>query len=81
MVRGKCPFSGKTVYPTRRDARQALAAIRERRATTHVERKAYTCPFCKGWHITREPERPHTVTTRMPPHQRWRWNGSVQEEE
>lgn len=77
----KCPFSGKLVYQTRRHARLALGKIGMRRASKHVERNAYRCPHCHGWHITREGERPGLTPPRLTPNRRWRWTGFVPEEE
>lgn len=69
---GKCDFSGKLIYPTRRDARLALSKLRVRRAGHKTERNAYPCPFCKGWHVTCQAEKPGIPPPRLTPHKRWR---------
>jgi hypothetical protein len=57
-----CP-TGKRAFTTDLDARRELRRIRkagkhDRRAGGR-ERRAYACPRCGLWHLTKQPYRPH----------------------
>lgn len=49
-----CERSGKTVYPTERDAHKAIAALKGKRRhgfTGHLH--TYRCSHCGGFHTTK----------------------------
>ena len=58
------PQCGKVRYRTQRRALMVMERIARRRAQgAQVERSAYLCPKCHGWHLTsslkrRRPRRP-----------------------
>lgn len=57
MSRGRqvdiCQVSGKTVYPTRDKATEAIGQWSQRTTGTHKKpRTAYHCKECRAWHIT-----------------------------
>lgn len=83
MHTGKCPFSGKLIYPSRSDAREALRKLATRRCGHKTEQSYYPCPICKGWHLTcqTKSEKSSIRAPRLAPHRRWRWSGRVPEEE
>jgi len=41
-----CP-SGKTAYPSKREARQALIGLNRKQ----TRMKHYRCPFCEAYHL------------------------------
>lgn len=47
----RCP-SGKVRYRDDIGAKLALAQLRRLDGPKHLERRAYRCPKCKGWHLT-----------------------------
>ncbi len=44
--------SGKRRYRDGIAAKVALAKVQHQDKAGHVERRAYQCPVCKGWHLT-----------------------------
>jgi hypothetical protein len=48
-----CP-TGKRPYPSKADARTALASANRRRSRRQQRRetRAYHCPGCNAWHLT-----------------------------
>ena len=81
MHQGKCEVTGKTQYASRREARQGLDKLRVRRAGHKTERNAYRCKFCERWHLTTMGEKPGVPTPRLEPATKWRWDGSIDDEE
>ena len=49
MIASEC---AKTRYPTRADAKDALAALNRRDRGPTPERTMYFCHPCQGWHLT-----------------------------
>lgn len=49
-----CAKTGKVRFRTEVDAMLALARRAHR---DKGEIRQYRCPFCKGWHLTSQPER------------------------
>lgn len=50
-----CP-KGKRVYATEQDAQNALRALNRMklRGTKGItSQRAYECPWCEGWHLTK----------------------------
>jgi hypothetical protein len=47
----KCP-SGKVRYRTEGDASDAMAMVRRKRHSGHIEQRYYWCGRCKGYHLT-----------------------------
>lgn len=53
-----CRTSGKTRFRDRKEALEALHALRYKTAVTglpeghHLPVRAYKCPDCSGWHLT-----------------------------
>lgn len=45
-----CPETGKLLYPSRLDARDALAFVQN--IPGRRERRIYRCEFCSAWHLT-----------------------------
>jgi hypothetical protein len=89
-VRGRalCEATGKTQYPERNEALLALRRLLNS-PRGRPERKAYHCPHCGLWHLTKIRElRPpgkkhpaHKRPLRMPPNQRWNKQRSHHSEE
>lgn len=52
-MRGSCT-TGKLRYPNRAIAQQALAKFRRQDSMSHTENRAYECPLCAGWHLTKQ---------------------------
>lgn len=50
-----CPETGKLQYPSRLDARDALAVVQS--IPGRRECRIYRCEFCPGWHLTSQPFR------------------------
>lgn len=51
---------GKQRFATGAQARAALARIRkhgDRGPDGHKPSRPYACPFCRGWHLTSDPEK------------------------
>lgn len=58
--KAKCDETGKTRFPDRNSATNALRAIREVGsidAGGKLPQRAYRCPFCNGYHLTSQPNR------------------------
>lgn len=52
----KCPVSGKTIFDHKRDAK---AFINVRKDGPPL--RAYPCPDCNGWHVTKRVEKDRPV--------------------
>lgn len=50
-----CPETGKLLYPSRLDARDALAFVQN--IPGRRECRIYRCEFCSAWHLTSKPYR------------------------
>ena len=60
MGRRSCPTTGKIRFFDHKDAVRALHFIKgEARygSGKRKERRSYECPFCKGWHLTSQPDK------------------------
>lgn len=56
MTAKRCP--DKVRYRDRIAALMALGKVRRKDATREtVERRAYHCPHCRGWHLTSQQKR------------------------
>lgn len=54
----RCAKSGKVGYPNRDQAEARALFITEfMRRTEHL--RAYPCPHCNRWHLTKQPSRAH----------------------
>ena len=53
---GKCPSGGKLRWPSEEVAHRALKQAQKRSKTSRVkrrvEKRAYPCSRCNGWHLT-----------------------------
>ncbi len=60
MGRRSCPTTGKVRFFDHKDAVRALHSIKSavgQGLGTRKERRSYECPFCKGWHLTSQPNK------------------------
>jgi len=56
-----CRVTGKARWADELDAKIALASVHARDSSRRItaEQRSYRCQFCKGWHLTSKPLRPH----------------------
>ena len=60
MGRRACPTTGKVRFFDHKDAVRALHVIMGKSghgSDKRRERRSYECPFCKGWHLTSQPDK------------------------
>jgi len=60
MGRRSCPTTGKVRFFDHKDAVRALHFIKGEAgygSGKRKERRSYECPFCKGWHLTSQPDK------------------------
>ena len=60
MGRRSCPTTGKIRFFDHKDAVRALHFIKGEAgygSGKRKERRPYECPFCKGWHLTTQPDK------------------------
>ena len=60
MGRRSCPTTGKIRFFDHKDAVRALHSIKGEAgygSGKRKERRSYECPFCKGWHLTSQPDK------------------------
>jgi hypothetical protein len=60
MGRRSCPTTGKVRFFDHKDAVRALHSIKSavgQGLGMRKERRSYECPFCKGWHLTSQPNK------------------------
>ena len=60
MGRRSCPTTGKVRFFDHKDAVRALHFIKGEAgygSSKRKERRSYECPFCKGWHLTSQPDK------------------------
>lgn len=49
--------TGKRRYRDRIAAQLALATLKKDDREGHTEERAYSCPYCGGWHLTSEEQK------------------------
>lgn len=60
MGRRSCPTTGKVRFFDHKDAVSALHRIQSKvgfAAEKRKERRSHECPFCRGWHLTSQPDK------------------------
>lgn len=50
---GRCEETGKHKFRSKEDALAVLSRASHKKAM----QRAYDCPFCDGWHLTKQPAR------------------------
>jgi hypothetical protein len=48
----RCPATGKVKHRDEIAAKIALGIVAAYPLRERKEQRAYSCPFCKGWHLT-----------------------------
>lgn len=54
-----CPHTGKRRYVTATAAGEAISRHTRRLDVSY--QRMYLCPLCKGWHLTTQTQRRHTI--------------------